>query len=69
MVFLSETIKDVNGMEHVIVRLNFKNCMTFSKVGHSGGLALLWSDDINHSITSYSSNHINAMVNDNNRKL
>lgn len=51
-------------MEFVRVRLKYCNCLTINKMGRSGGLALLWSKDINISVFSYSVNHIDVMVHD-----
>lgn len=51
------------------VRLSFFCCLTVDKIWRSGGFALLWSDDINVSIFSYSSSHIDAMVIDNSGQI
>lgn len=56
-------------MELMRVRLRYKNCLTVSKMGRSGSLALLWPDDINISISSYSSSHIDALITDNIGKI
>lgn len=31
-------------------------------VGHKGGLALLWKDDVDVQVQSYSTNHVDALV-------
>lgn len=51
-------------MEFIRARLKYSNCLTINKVGRSGGLILLWTEDISSSVSSYSSSHINAMVSD-----
>lgn len=56
-------------MELIRVCLKFHNCLTVSKVSRSDGLALLWTNDTKLSISSYSSYHIDAMVDDNVGKI
>lgn len=68
-VFLSETIKDISGMELIRVRLKYKSCLAVSKEGRSGGLALLWNASIEVSISSFSRNHIDALVQDDNGRV
>ncbi|GLT93868.1 hypothetical protein SLE2022_116380 [Rubroshorea leprosula] len=54
VVFLSETLLDKKGMEHVRRRLGFQNCFTVARVGRSGGLAMLWHSTVKLSLLSYS---------------
>lgn len=49
-------------MERVRVRLGYRGCLTVDKVGKGGGLALLWSGEVDLSISSYSARHIDAMI-------
>ena len=42
--------------------LGFDNCFNVSRNGMGGGLALLWSSDVNVAIASYSNHHIDAIV-------
>ncbi|GLU08005.1 hypothetical protein SLE2022_249380 [Rubroshorea leprosula] len=49
-------------MEKVRRRLGFKHCFIVDRVGHSGGLAMLWNLDIQLSLLSYSQNHIDMEV-------
>ena len=39
------------------------NCFTVNCVGRAGGLALLWMNEVNLEIASYSLSHIDAKVN------
>ncbi|PPD96734.1 hypothetical protein GOBAR_DD06239 [Gossypium barbadense] len=39
-----------------------EGCLTFNAEGKSGGLVLMWKDSSKVDIQSYSSNHIDAMV-------
>lgn len=43
-------------------RLGFDNCMAVSRNGMGGGLALLWNDDLELEIVSYSNHHIDGLV-------
>ncbi|XVE53746.1 hypothetical protein DITRI_Ditri03aG0027500 [Diplodiscus trichospermus] len=49
-------------MEFLRARWKFKNCLADDAVGRSGSLALLWSDDVSLAIQSFSKNHIDAGV-------
>lgn len=46
------------------VKLGFRNCFVVDRKGLSGGLALLWHDDTDLSIISYSRYHIDAVIED-----
>ena len=43
-------------------RLNLDNCFAVSRTGMSGGLAMMWNSEITVNITSYSSHHIDAII-------
>ncbi|KAH9799959.1 reverse transcriptase domain-containing protein [Citrus sinensis] len=49
-------------MNNVRVELNFENCFSVSRNGLGGGLAMLWSSDIDVKIVSYSQHHIDAEI-------
>ncbi|KAH9723192.1 reverse transcriptase domain-containing protein [Citrus sinensis] len=49
-------------VESVSRVFNFENCFAVDRTGMGSGLALLWRADVNVSITSYSSHHIDALV-------
>ena len=62
ILFLMETKLDVRKMEFMRIKLRFKYCFTVPSLGRSGGLVLLWNDDIQVTIHNYSINHIDATV-------
>lgn len=43
--------------------MGFDNCFNVSRNGMGGGLALMWSNDVDVNIVSYSNHHIDAVVN------
>ena len=43
-------------------RLNLDNCFAVNRIGMSGGLAMMWNSEITVNITSYSSHHIDAII-------
>lgn len=45
------------------------NYLTVDASGHSGGLALLWKEDIKLTILSYSSSHVDAVIEEDLNKL
>ena len=65
-VFLIETLSFANKIEELRVRFGFDNCFSVDRVGRSGGLAILWKNSFTCEISSYSRNHIDVMVLENN---
>ncbi|GAV68371.1 hypothetical protein CFOL_v3_11874, partial [Cephalotus follicularis] len=61
-VFLSEILIVDRYMQRVKVRLGFQNCMLVDPVGIGGRLALLWEEELDLSIQSYSKSHIEAIM-------
>ncbi|XVF72330.1 hypothetical protein PTKIN_Ptkin12aG0112500 [Pterospermum kingtungense] len=51
-------------MEWLRVSWQFDNCLVVDSLGKSGGLALLWCNDIYLDICSYSEIHINSVIHD-----
>ena len=49
-------------VKEVCRRLKLDNSFAVDRIGKSGGLALIWSSDINVRITSYSRHHIDMQV-------
>ena len=49
-------------MERIKERIGFANGLFVSCQGHSSGLALLWSREINLEIKSFDNHHIDAIV-------
>lgn len=44
------------------IKIGFRNCFVVDRVGLSGGLALLWNEEVDLTIKSYSRYHIDALV-------
>jgi len=64
IVFLIETLCRSSTMEKVRCKLGFKGLFVVNPVGRSGGLALLWSENLSVEIFNYSRQHINAIISD-----
>jgi hypothetical protein len=62
MVFLMETKLRREKMEVIHHKLGFPNLFVVDCVGKSGGLALLWGDEIVVEIQNYSLRHINGII-------
>ena len=60
VLFLSETKLNVEEMEWIRVGLKYGSAFVVPSKGRSGGLALLWDEDVDLSITSYTRFHIDA---------
>lgn len=55
-------------MELLCVRWGFDRSLYVGYIGKNGGFALLWLNDLNIQIESYSSNHINSTITGDNGK-
>jgi exonuclease III len=62
LVFLMETKICNKDMDFLRIKLKFNYIFVIDSVGRSGGLILLWKNDINIEIQNYSRRHINAIV-------
>lgn len=62
MVFLIEIKCGSSKMEKIKRILAYDYCFTVDSIGLRGGLALLWNQNLDLSITSYSLWHINAHI-------
>ena len=62
IVFLMETKLKKNRMERIKNRIGFANGLIVSNVGRSGGIALLWTREINMEVISYTRFHVNAVI-------
>jgi exonuclease III len=62
LIFLMETKLQSHRVEGIKLRVGFHNVFVVDSVGKSGGLALMWSDNIQVDIQNYSPRHINSMV-------
>ena len=64
VVFLIETKAKNRRMERIKNRIGLANGLIVPCVGRKGGLALLWTREIDLKIKSFSQNHIDAVIND-----
>ena len=62
IVFLMETKSKVKRMEKIKNKIGFANGLIVPSRGRSGGVALLWTREVNLDINSYSGSHIDAIV-------
>ncbi|CAL8120218.1 unnamed protein product [Prunus armeniaca] len=62
VIFLSETKKTIQQMVGVSAQLEAMGHFSVSRNGRAGGLALLWQHGVKVSIRSFSSGHIDAMI-------
>ena len=56
-----ETKSKVKRMDKIKNRIGFANGLIVPSRGHSGGVALLWTREVNLDINSYSGSHIDAI--------
>jgi hypothetical protein len=63
LVFLMKTKLQACCMETIKCWMGFESVFGVDSVGQSGGLALLWSDEMEMEIINYSRRHVNAKVN------
>ncbi|XP_058741766.1 uncharacterized protein LOC131614157 [Vicia villosa] len=64
LIFLSETLANARKMETVRVTLKFDSCLAVDVDGRSGGLAVLWRNNIKCRVLNYSQNFVNMMIED-----
>ena len=62
ILFLMETKSTVNEMKSVKAELGFPSMLCVPSVRCSGGLALLWKNDVMVNTQTYSPNHIDVVV-------
>ncbi|KAM1107410.1 hypothetical protein EV1_004132 [Malus domestica] len=62
IVFVCDTRSNVAQIEKLRKKLNFDRSFTMASRGRSGGLCVLWKDDIDLNLQSYSQNHIDLDV-------
>lgn len=60
--FPSETKSSSVVLNKLKVRLNYSGCFVVNRVGLSGGLCLLWKEEIDVCIQNYSIHHIDANI-------
>ena len=62
IVFLMETRLPVRKLEFLRLKLGMRGCFEVGRRRYGGGLALLWTDDVDIQVQSYSLSHIDAQV-------
>lgn len=62
LVFLIETKLRIERLERIRVWNGFGSVFGVDSIGRSGGLAVMWREDISVEIQNYSKRHINALV-------
>lgn len=66
LVLLMETKMSNKKIAFLKIKTGFENIFAVDSMGRSGGLALLWRDDILVEIQNYSRRHINAIISQDN---
>lgn len=62
VVFLCETKNNARYMERLRLKFNFDRSFTVDNRGNSGGLCVLWKEELNLNLRSYSQNHVDFDV-------
>ena len=65
VIFLSKTKLDKDEFRRLMRKLNFQNGFKVPRIGLGGGLALLWGDNMDVDVQTFSPHHIDAMINQN----
>ncbi|XVE83785.1 hypothetical protein DITRI_Ditri16bG0114600 [Diplodiscus trichospermus] len=66
VLFLSETIQKSCKLDKIRVQYNLHGLFCVDPMGQSGGLAMLWKEQVDLRITSFSKNHIDVEIVDTN---
>ncbi|KAI5412724.1 hypothetical protein KIW84_057382 [Lathyrus oleraceus] len=62
--FRSKTLATSRKMESVRVSLKYDACLTVEVEGRSGGLAVIWTNNINGRVLNYSRKFVNLVIED-----
>lgn len=57
-----ETENSQGEMDWIHSLWKFDNCLVVNSVGRKGGLALLWSSEVQLEVISFSKNHIDSII-------
>lgn len=66
LLFLIETISFANKIEKIRVKFGFDHCFSVDRVGHGGGLDVLWKRSAQCQVAGYSNHHIDMLFLENN---
>ncbi|KAL5776412.1 hypothetical protein ACOSP7_009338 [Xanthoceras sorbifolium] len=69
ILFLSETLSSVSQLERLRLKLGLCGKLVVDRVGHKGGLGLLWSNNVSISLVSFSNFHIDVQVGSQDNKI
>src|SRR3954467_12679245 len=64
VIFLSETLAKSQRLESIRVMLRYNSCLTVDVEGRSGGLTVLWKDNIQCHVLNFLSNFVNVLIQD-----
>ncbi|MCI22403.1 endonuclease/exonuclease/phosphatase family protein, partial [Trifolium medium] len=64
VLFLSETLSKAQKLESIRVMLKYDSCLSIDVEGRSGGLAVMWKDNVKCKVMNYSRNFINLIIED-----
>jgi exonuclease III len=67
ILFLSETLSKTQKMEAIRVMLKYDACLSIDVEGRSGGLSVMWKENLKCRIINSSRNFINLIVSDGDR--
>jgi exonuclease III len=62
MVFLMETKIRKSKMEIIRCKLHFENMFVVDSMGKSGGMALIWGEEVSVRVQNFSHRHIGGLV-------
>lgn len=62
MVFIMETKFSVKRARVIATKARYKNYLVVDAVGRSGGLMLMWKQDLNVELLNFSIRHINIII-------
>ncbi|XP_074360471.1 uncharacterized protein LOC141700659 [Apium graveolens] len=62
IVFLMETLSKTERIKHLCSKLGFDNYWAVDCVGRSGGVAMLWKNNVKCNVVGFGSNYIDAQV-------
>lgn len=62
ILFLCETRLRKDKAEWIRVKLGFEDCFVVEATGKSGGLMLLWTNNVESTLLSYSISHMDVIV-------
>lgn len=61
---MAETLAKANKLENMRVLLKCDVCLTMDVEGRSGGLTVLWKENIKSSVMNFSRNFVNLLIQD-----